>query len=119
MGAHHPQSVRRAGHTPNSAQSQALSALGGEGNRTPVPRRSFGSSPGAAGGVSRLEAPTGGGPLGQSGRGVRRRPPDGAASVSLLTTPGPRPQADRGGRLPNYLGSERVFSIGACISPGF
>src|SRR5512132_3014236 len=87
---------------------------GGGGNRTPVPRRSFGSSPGAAGGGSRLEAPTGGGPLGQPGCGVRRRPPGGADSVSLLTTPGPRPQADRGGRLPNYLGSERVFSIGAC-----
>jgi hypothetical protein len=35
--------------------------------------------------------------------------------VSLLTTPDPRSQAARGGRLPSYLGSERVFSIGACV----
>src|SRR5581483_5697352 len=64
---------------------------------------------------SRLGAPTGGDPFGQPGGGVRRRPPDGTASVSLLTTPGPEPQADPGGRLPNYLGSERVLSVGACV----
>jgi hypothetical protein len=39
--------------------------------------------------------------------------------VSLLTTPDPGEQAPPGGRLPSYLGSERVFSIGACIGPGF
>jgi hypothetical protein len=39
--------------------------------------------------------------------------------VSLLTTPGPESQATPGGRLPNYLGSERVISIGACVCPGF
>lgn len=52
-------------------------------------------------GGSRLEAPTGGAPLGQPGSGVRRRPPGGTVSVSLLTTPGPRSQATRGGRLPS------------------
>jgi len=51
---------------------------------------------------SRLGAPTGGAPLGQSGFGVRSRPPGGAVSVSLLTTPDPRSQAPRGGRLPSY-----------------
>lgn len=49
---------------------------------------------------SHLEAPTGGDPRGQPGFGVRRRPPGGAASVSLLTTPDPRSQASRGGRPP-------------------
>lgn len=68
---------------------------------------------------SRLEAPTGGGPLGQPGCDVRPRPPGGTVTVSLLTTPDPEPQADPGGRLPSYLGSERVFSIGACVCPGF
>jgi hypothetical protein len=68
---------------------------------------------------SRLEAPAGGGPLGQPGCDVRRRPPGGATPVSLLTTPIPRSQASRGGRLPSYLGSERVFRIGACVGPGF
>jgi len=52
-------------------------------------------------GRSRLEAPTGGGPLDQPGCDVRWRPPDGAASVSLLTTPDPGEQAPPGGRLPN------------------
>src|SRR5512141_959960 len=70
-------------------------------------------------GRSRLEAPTGGAPLGQPGFDVRRRPPSGTVPVSLLTTPDPRSPATRGGRLPSYLGSERVFSIGACVCPGF
>jgi len=70
-------------------------------------------------GRSRLEAPTGGGPLGQPGFDVRRWPPGGAAAVSLLTTPILPSQATRRGRLPSYLGSERVFVIGACIGPGF
>ena len=51
--------------------------------------------------TSCLEAPTGRGPLGQPGFCFRRRPPGGTTSVSLLTTPIPRPQAHRGGRLPN------------------
>jgi hypothetical protein len=55
--------------------------------------------------ASRL--PAGEEPLGQPGCDVRRRPPGGAATVSLLATPGPRTKAIRGGRLPNYLGSER------------
>jgi len=50
--------------------------------------------------VSRLGAPTGGGPLGQPGFVVRRRPPGRTTTVSLLTTPDPRPQAHRGGRPP-------------------
>jgi hypothetical protein len=70
-------------------------------------------------GRSRLQAPTGGGPVGQPGCDVPRRPPDRTAAVSLLTTPDLRPQADRSGRLPSYLGSERVVSIGACSCPGF
>ena len=70
-------------------------------------------------GRSRLEAPTGGGPLGQPGFDVRRRPPGGAVAVSLLTTPILPSQATERGRLPSYLGSERVFVIGACIGPGF
>ena len=70
-------------------------------------------------GRSRLEAPTGGGPLGQPGCDVRRRPPGGAVAVSLLTTPILPSQATRRGRLPSYLGSERVFVIGACVCPGF
>src|SRR5581483_10016489 len=64
---------------------------------------------------SRLGAPTGGVPFGQPGSGVRRRPPDGPVSVSLITTPAPGSQANPGGRLPNYLGSERVLSVGACV----
>jgi hypothetical protein len=67
----------------------------------------------------RLEAPTGGGPLGQPGFDVRRRPPGGAAAVSLLTTPILPSQATGRGRLPSYLGSERVIVIGACVGPGF
>jgi hypothetical protein len=70
-------------------------------------------------GRSRFEAPTGGGPLGQPGCDVRRRPPGGAVAVSLLTTPILPSQAARRGRLPSYLGSERVFVIGACVCPGF
>jgi hypothetical protein len=70
-------------------------------------------------GRSRLEAPTGGGPLGQPGFDVRRRPPGGAVAVSLLTTPILPSQATGRGRLPSYLGSERVIVIGACIGPGF
>jgi len=70
-------------------------------------------------GRSHLEAPTGGGPLGQPGCDVRRRPPGGAVAVSLLTTPILPSQAIRRGRLPSYLGSERVFVIGACVCPGF
>ena len=53
------------------------------------------------GGRSHLEAPTGRGPRGQPGFDVRRRPPDGTAAVSLLTTPYLRPQAIRRGRLLN------------------
>ena len=67
---------------------------------------------------SRLEAPTGGAPLGQLGFDVRSRPPSGTTSVSLLTTSILQAQAPRRGRLPNYLGSERVV-IGACIDPAF
>ena len=70
-------------------------------------------------GRSRLEAPTGGGPLGQPGFDVRRRPPGGAVAVSLLTTPILPSQATGRGRLPSYLGSERVIVIGACVGPGF
>ena len=70
-------------------------------------------------GRSRLEAPTGGGPLGQPGFDVRRWPPGGAVAVSLLTTPILPSQATGRGRLPSYLGSERVIVIGACIGPGF
>ena len=92
---------------------------GGGGNRTPVPGRPFRASPGAAGGKSRLEAPTGGGPLGQPGFDVRPWPPGGAIAVSLLTTPILPSQASGRGRLPSYLGSERVIVIGACVGPGF
>jgi hypothetical protein len=53
-----------------------------------------------------------------TGFDVRRKPPGGTSSVSLRVTPDPRSQADRGGRLPNYLGSERVV-IGACVDSGF
>lgn len=70
-------------------------------------------------GRSRLEAPTGGGPLGQPGFDVRLRPPGGAVTVSLLTTPILPSQATGRGRLPSYLGSERVIVIGACVGPGF
>ena len=70
-------------------------------------------------GRSRLEAPTGGGPLGQPGFDVRLRPPGGAVAVSLLTTPILPSQATGRGRLPSYLGSERVIVIGACVGPGF
>lgn len=67
---------------------------------------------------SRLQAPTGGGPVGQSGFDVPQRPPNGTVEVSLLTTPIPRTQAPRGGRLPNVLGSERVVVFGACVCSG-
>ena len=67
---------------------------------------------------SRLEAPTGGDPLGQPGFDVPQRPPGGTVEVSLLTTPIPRSQAARGGRLPNVLGSERVVVFGACVWSG-
>jgi hypothetical protein len=70
-------------------------------------------------GRSRLEAPTGGGPLGQPGFDVRLQPPGGAVTVSLLTTPILPSQAAGRGRLPSYLGSERVIVIGACVGPGF
>jgi hypothetical protein len=39
--------------------------------------------------------------------------------VSLLTTPILPSQATGRGRLPSYLGSERVIVIGACVGPGF
>ena len=48
---------------------------GGGGNRTRVLERPSGASTSVACGESRLEAPTGGGPLGQPGFDVRRRPP--------------------------------------------
>jgi hypothetical protein len=38
--------------------------------------------------------------------------------VSLLATPDPRTKAIRGGRLPNYLGSERQFRVGTYCVPG-
>jgi hypothetical protein len=69
-------------------------------------------------GRSRLGAPTGGGPFAQPGCDVPQRPPDGTVEVSLLTTPIPRSQAARGGRLPNVLGSERVVVVGACVWSG-
>src|SRR4029450_13919700 len=45
--------------------------------------------------------------------------PGGAVAVSLLTTPILPSQATGRGRLPSYLGSERVIVIGACVGPGF
>jgi hypothetical protein len=74
---------------------------GGGGNRTRVLERSSGASTSVASGGSRLRAPAGRGPFDQPGFDFRRRPPGGAASVSLRATPGPRLQAIRGGRLPN------------------
>jgi hypothetical protein len=62
---------------------------GGGGNRTRVLERPSGASTSVACGGSRLGAPTGGGPSGQPGFVVRRRPPGGATSVSLRTTPVP------------------------------
>jgi hypothetical protein len=70
-------------------------------------------------GRSRLGAPTGRGPLGQPRCDVRRRPPGETVVVSLLMMLDPRPQALRGEQLPNYLGSERVLFVGACVCPAF
>ena len=67
---------------------------------------------------SQLGAPTGRGPFAQSGLDVLQRPPHGTVEVSLLTTPIPRPQACRGGRLLNVLSSERVVVVGACVWSG-
>jgi hypothetical protein len=50
---------------------------------------------------SRLGAPTGGGPLGQPGCDVPRRPPGGTSSVRPAHDARPRPQALRGGQLPS------------------
>ena len=49
---------------------------------------------------SRLEAPVGGGPLGQPGKGVPHRPPGGTAEVSLLSDARPSIAGTRGERLP-------------------
>jgi hypothetical protein len=67
---------------------------------------------------SRLWAPTGGAPIAQPGCDVPQRPPGGTVEVSLLTTPIPRSQAARGGRLLNVLSSERVVVFGACVCSG-
>ncbi len=97
----------------------ADSVSGGGGNRTRVLERPTGSSTGVAGGkISPRRPPPAEGLFGQPGCDVRRRPPGGATTVSLLTTPDPRTEAFRGGRLPNYLGSERQFRVGTCSVPG-
>jgi hypothetical protein len=71
------------------------------GDSNPRPRPTIWVFYGRSHGImSRLRAPRGRGPVGQPEFDVRRWPSGATTGVSLLTTPTPRRQAPRGGRLP-------------------
>src|SRR5438067_1295738 len=74
---------RRWASTPSLARRRVVEVGGFE---PPSPGDRLGLLRAQPADRSRLEAPAGGDPLGQPGCGVRGRPPDGTADVSLLTT---------------------------------
>src|SRR5207342_2841355 len=95
------QTARRNSRTPGSCAARRGGVVEVGGFEPPSLSDRLGLLRAQPGGKSHLEAPTGRGPRGQPGFDVRRRPPDGTAAVSLLTTPCLRPQAIRRGRLLN------------------